>query len=300
MFDLNPSRVEKAIALFGSGDVGPGGYPHSVTISFEAVWADMHMRALVLQQSGLKSTRLRESVDLARLFQYASFRFQELLSRLWYLDSLRRQCEAMGKESPWFSFAGLAIKDFHVDLGSLMDAVAPGVIRASGAVDLSSQKKLPGFADVNGDSQRSATFRLGIGEKLLGLIDSTAAWWRPIKGIRDILAHREHTKVVFGGPTDGVLFQLYDRGLMEPRVVDKRLLWEHGENVADFGLYSAAVMSELLCFLDDLGVALADCLGVKLGVGPRSFHVGDFTYLLGSMRRLLQSLEASGSQPAGT
>jgi len=64
------------------------------------------------------------------------------------------------------------------------------------------------------------------------------------------------------------LFQLYDRGLMEPRVVDKRLCWGHGENVADFGLYSAAVMSELLCFLDDLGVALADCLGIKLGVGP--------------------------------
>jgi hypothetical protein len=77
-------------------------------------------------------------------------------------------------------------------------------------------------------------------------------------------------------------------------------MWEKGTSVADFGLYSAAVMGELLCFLDDLGVALADCLGVKLGVGPGAFYVGDYTYLLGSMRRLLQSLDEPGSQPAAT
>jgi hypothetical protein len=41
------------------------------------------------------------------------------------------------------------------------------------------------------------------------------------------------------------------------------------------------------------GDALADCLGVKLGVGPSAFYVGDYTYLLDSMKRLLQSLEKS-------
>ena len=58
MFDLNPSRIRRAIALFGSGETGPGGYQHRFTISFEVVWADMHMRANALQQASLKPARL--------------------------------------------------------------------------------------------------------------------------------------------------------------------------------------------------------------------------------------------------
>jgi hypothetical protein len=38
---------------------------------------------------------------------------------------------------------------------------------------------------------------------------------------------------------------------------------------------------------------VADCLGVKLGVGPSAFYVGDYAYLLDSMKRLLQYLETS-------
>src|SRR5262249_34830937 len=117
--------------------------------------------------------------------------------------------------------------------------------------------------------------------------------WKPVKGMRDTLAHRAHTKVVFGDPADGVLFQVYDdRTFTKPQILDTRLLRAPGTVVVDFGLYSAAIMGELLAFLDDLGVALGDGLGITLAAEPDSFHVGDFTHLLDPMNRLLRSLEA--------
>lgn len=294
MFDLDPTCMKGALALFSPGILGAR---HSLTMGFESLGLEVETRARVLKQRGLTAANLRDSAQLARLFAYASFRFRELLMRLEFLNWLQRQCQSSGGAySPsWHNFAALAIKDFHVDLGSLMDAVAPVVLQASGA-DVFGEKKLPGFADVraNGGSPRAERFRKSIDTSLLNIIDSTARWWPSVKRVRDELAHREHNKIVFGEANQGIFFQLYTSE-SSPTIVDKRLLWPEAENVADFRLYSAAILGELLAFLEALGVALAASLDLSTTRFAPSVHVGDFTYLLDPMEQLLRSFGQPGT-----
>lgn len=295
MFDLDPTCIRSALALFSPGILGAR---HSLTMGFESLGLEVETRARVLTQRGLTVANLRDSAQLARLFAYSSFRFRELLMRLEFLNWLQRQCSSSGSEIslPWHNFAALAIKDFHVDLGSLMDALAPVVLQASGSFDALGEKKLPGFADVraNGGSERAPRFRQSIDASMLSVIDSTARWWPSVKRVRDELAHREHNKIVFGEANQGIFFQLYTSEF-SPTIVDKRLLWPEAENVADFRLYSAAILSELLAFLEALGAALAASLTFSTARLVPSTHVGDFTYLLEPMEQLLRSFEQPGT-----
>jgi hypothetical protein len=129
-------------------------------------------------------------------------------------------------------------------------------------------------------------FRQQLGQELIDRIDSTERWWPAIKRIRDDLAHREHTKIVFGGAKDGVLFQLYGTALHKPVVVHPKLLWPRGHHVADFRLYSAAVVAELLVFLDEMGKALASALGLDSARLTPTIRGGDFSFLMESMKQL--------------
>jgi hypothetical protein len=127
-------------------------------------------------------------------------------------------------------------------------------------------------------------------DRILEVIDGTDRWWPPVKQVRDILTHREHQKIAFGGAGSGVLFQLYVPGSpgLQPRVIDPHFLWKGGNNVADFRLYSASVVAELLVFLDELGAVLADILGLSIAGHQRSTRVGDFAYLIEPMEQLLR------------
>lgn len=295
MFDPDPTSIRRTLSLFSPGILGAR---HTLTMGFESLGLEVGTRARVLQQSGLTAASLRDSPQLARLFAYASFRFRELLMRLEFLNWLQRQHQSIGNDySPsWHNFAALAIKDFHVDLGSLMDAVAPVVLQASGAFDAAGEKKFPGFADVRatGGSDRALGFRRSIDAGVLNVIDSTTRWWPAIKRVRDDLAHREHEKIVFGEASQGIFFQLYVG--MSPTIVDQRLLWLEAENVVDFRLYSAAVLSELLSFLEALGAALAGCLALSTKRLAPSMHVGDFAYLLDPLEQLLRSYEQAATR----
>jgi hypothetical protein len=108
------------------------------------------------------------------------------------------------------------------------------------------------------------------------IIDSTDRWWPPVKRMRDELAHREHTKIVFGSAEQGVLFQIYISAFA-PVVIHLAVLWKHGQNVADFRIYSAAALSEIFVFLDDLGRGLASQLKMSVDGLTPSMRIADFS-----------------------
>ena len=296
MFELKADALERAIALFGAGNLGA---PHSLTISFGSLGPQVEMRAHAIQQARSTAVLPRDSGRVARLLQYSCFRFRELLMRLQFLNWLQHQCESAEEfYSPWHNFAALTIKDFHIDLGSLMDSIAPAVLQASGAIDIAlEERKFPGFADLLADSgsRRAPGFRESIDSAVLEAIDSTTRWWPSVKLVRDDLAHREHTKIVFGEARQGIFFQLYMPGFA-PKIIDKRLLWPEAANVADFRLYSAAIFGELLTFLEELGTALAATLRLRTKGVPSTIYVGDYSFLLEPMEQLLQAV-ALGERP---
>ena len=78
-----------------------------------------------------------------------------------------------------------------------------------------------------------------------------------------------------------------------PIVLNKALAWNGGHNVADFRVYSAAALGEMLVFLDDIGRALAAHLKIVVESLTPSMRAGDFTYLIEPLERLLKRLGAA-------
>jgi hypothetical protein len=294
MFDPDRDSVARALRLFSAGILGER---HSLKTTFECLGNDLQLRAMLIEQQHAQSQSPECSHErqLARPFTYASFRLTELVLRLEHLNWMQQEfANRTGDDAAqWGNFAALAIKDFHLDLGSLMDAAAPAILQTTGSFDAQREHKLPGFADIqrNG-SPRSHNFRASMAAEILRIIDSTDRLWPAVKRMRDDLAHREHTKIVFRSATQGILFQVYTPAFA-PIVLNKALAWNGGHNVADFRVYSAAALGEMLVFLDDIGRALAAHLKIVVESLTPSMRAGDFTYLIEPLERLLKRLGAA-------
>jgi hypothetical protein len=281
-FAPDAPRVAQALQMFGDGMLGA---PHSFQTTFESLGNELHIRHLVTATSKSPGSI---NAQLARLFSYVSFRLTELFFRLEQLNWMQRQFLTITGDdaAQWHNFAALCIKDFHIDVSAVMDAVAPAILQTGKAYDAAGEHQLPGFADIQrSGSPRAVNFRKQLGQEVIDKIDSAELWWPPIKRIRQDLAHREHTKIVFGSAKDGVLFQLYGPAY-KPIVVHPKLLWSQGNNVADFRMYSAAVVAELLVFLDEMGKTLASALEFNCAKLTPSIRVGDFSFLIEPMKQL--------------
>ena len=289
MFILDKQRIGRARALFVEDRHGE---PHTFVNVFDCLSAEIQTRAIVIRQQDPLPTNLNSTLQIARFFRYASFRFTELILRIEQINWMQREFKTkQGEESVfWNLFAALAIKDFHIDLGSLMDSLAPVVLQATGAFDGQGESKLPGFTDIQKKgSPRAVKFRQSIPDNVLNAIDGTDRWWSAVKQVRNTLTHREHSKIVFSGPNQGILFQIYEPHYA-PIVLDHNLLWQSGKDVADFRLYSAAVFAELLSSLEELGIALTETMNMSVDGLPDSMRTGDFTYLIEPMEQLLATL----------
>jgi hypothetical protein len=256
-------------------------------ISFECLGAELWTRALIARQVGEGFPESQRNADLASAFRYQSLRLSVLLARTWQIEWMKENVSASRKTDSglWTVFAALAIKDFHIDISSVMDSIAPVVIQAKGSIKKKDTKKLPGFPDIQSGTRRS--YREKIPEDILTAIDSSVRWWPTVKRIRDILTHRDHNKIVFGTPADGVLFQIYE-DMHEPKIIEPNFLWPGGKNVVDFELYAAFVIGEVLVLLDKLGKQIAFHLGFEEEGLTKSIRTGNFRGLVRSLDRLLE------------
>ena len=257
---LDPARVRRVLSLFGSS-----GHDFILCTTLEGLGVELgNIAASIGSVPSLNKTlaeKMEKANSLSGSISYVSRRFTELIMRLqeieWKKETLTYDPTRHGFdviEDPtakhWRMFMALAIKDFHVDIGSLMDALAPVVIQAAGELKNKDRNKLPGWADIQCGTQRS--YRATLPANLLGVVDDADGWWTAVKKVRNLLTHQDHEKIIFGHPSDGILFQVYDRE-MAAKIVLPALAYQEQGRVVDFGLYSALVLSEIVTLLDDLG-----------------------------------------------
>ena len=267
---LDPLRVRRALSLFVSSDRACILYT-----SLEGLGVEQgNMSATIGRVPGLNKAilnKVERAKALSGSISYVSRRFSDLLMRLqkigWMKGALAydpAQDAFDPVEDPtaqhWRMFMALAIKDFHIDIGSFMDALAPVVIQGAGDLKAKDRTSLPGWADIQSGTKRS--YRAALPPELLSVVDDAADWWPAVKKVRDLLTHRDHEKIIFGHPADGLLFQVYDRN-MSARISPPAIItYRSRGRVVDFGLYSALVLSELVTLLDDLGRVLGPIVGV--------------------------------------
>jgi hypothetical protein len=254
---MNTEKIEQVLTLLSYNEESNSDILIS---SFECLGVTVQQKSSVIKPKSDKTKTDKYSL-LASLFHYSSFRLTEVIKRLEFIHWTQNQLET-NKESDlnkWSMFAALLIKDFHIDISSLLDSLSPVIIEAVLGLKKKDQKKYPGFADISKDTSR--TYRSKLPKEFVGIIDSCDSWWPYVKKTRDILAHRDHLKVVFGKPSDGILFQVYSTDLRIALLADPSIMWSQGKNVVNFVLYSAHIISEIILFLEQLGAALTIQLG---------------------------------------
>jgi len=267
---LDPSRVRRALSLFGSSE-----HNDILCTTLEGLGAELgNMAASICSVPGLNQSikeKMEQAKSLSGSISYVSRRFTDLLMRLqeieWKKEALAYEPTRDGFDlitdptaNHWRMFMALAIKDFHADIGSLMDALAPVVIQAAGELKDKDRTKLPGWADIQCGTQRS--YRATLPSNLLSVVDNADGWWPAVKKVRNLLTHQDHEKIIFGHPSDGILFQVFDRK-MAAKITLPAITYRKQGHVVDFGLYSALVLSELISLLDDLGRVLGPMVGVN-------------------------------------
>lgn len=251
-------------------------------------FSELHAELIFLAASDtdrLARVSPRLAKELVRLCAYVNFRLGDVETRLRLIEVLRRagkQAEEMA--SP--HFAGLLIKDFHVDLGSLMDSVAAVVIQATGGIGKKDRKKLPGFADIQKESKRSYRSRLPRPFQEC-IDDATKTWWHAVKTSRDALTHREYCRLVARRANGSLLFRIED---FDGSVLSSgEVLGPGVGNVTDLRKYTAVALVYVLDFLNELGNLLSTHLHVPLRKGL-SISTGAFSGVPTTVDEVLRDL----------
>lgn len=285
MIELSRIRLARELFTLGATD------EYDVVVeSFSTLSGELTTRAMIARQPGFKSDAFSQYSAIAEATQYASTRLMDFFARLQLIDWMNHMLSDLPEEESYRRrmYLGMAIKDFHVDVISLLDSLAPALIQTNDQLKSKDKKSLPGWSDIQSDSKRS--YRHNLADDLRQLVDSTNHWLPAVKKVRDVLTHRDHLKLIFGNPGDGILFQVYE-GTHTPRILDPVLLYPQGKNVVDFELYSAYVVAEILALLDDLGERMAAHLNVGLKAAPPTMRMGNYKGLAHAMDRLQQLLK---------
>ena len=274
---FDPSQIQKAKKLIVSTGSG-----YVLQTSFEGLGAEISNRSIALKLMDKNSlnrnwkngTRFQ---TLSDSFRYASKRLTDILIRLQEI-SWKRALLTFDVQPNTFTpqidpivfnysnFLGLSIKDIHVDIVSFMDSLAPVIIQAESNLKPKDRKNTPGWPDIQKNSKRS--YRAKMSGDFCTIIDNCERWLLLVKKIRHLLTHRNHEKIVFGNPKEGLLFQVYNQE-MQAGIVLPEVLYNSRNNVVDFDLYSAFILSEVFVLIDDLGVLIAQ----KVGIAKKSYGV---------------------------
>lgn len=231
-------------------------------------------------------------VDAARLqllidaLQYVSIRLNDFLGRQALIRWLRREIAADPRypEGLWWSYAGLAVKDFHGDTIALLDSTAPVVILLDTDLKQKDQRTLPAFPDVLPSSKR--TYRTLLAPDTAAVVDATDSWWPLVKELRDICAHREHHRLVFNEAKDGFHFQVYSKDLLQPIVNQPEFAVVKAHGIADFLLYSAWVAGEVLYYLDQLAQLIRNRFGIPSSLLYPTIREGSYGELVDNLMTL--------------
>ena len=158
--------------------------------------------------------------------------------------------------SNWFNYASTDIEYWHVSFRSLLDYVALVLLLLAGR-----KAKKPSFRKLHGkctsrDEKEVRGVIAEIGPDSVKLLQS-ANWFDRLRCVRDSIVHRGGHTLVFAGPSDGILFQVY--GGSQHNLVTSEP-WMLNNNVAHFDRYAAHLMSHLIVFLEEFASIAAQRL----------------------------------------
>ena len=246
------------------------------TTKYEELGSQITMKSL---REGDNS---HETLINRRFFNYSTIRLQQLFTRLSFIrwskiEFLKKKGD---EKHVWSIFAPLLIKDFHIDLSSFFDALAPVIIQVTRGLTKGQKQHLPGFYSFFKRNRKR------IPQPILDAMDSTKRWWLPIKYVRDILVHREHINLVFGSPDDGILFQILGID-QKPLILDDCIMWLPNKDIIDFERYSVFILAELFIFLEELGNNLAEINSIDISKEHTGCREGDFSYLIEPLNNIL-------------
>ncbi len=246
-----------------------------LTTSIEGLGTELNNRYLAIRNSQSLRQPIKDYITkihaLSQAINYMSKRFTDLLIRQQEINWMKQELAyetspdvfaqaSDPKAALWRSFMALAIKDFHIDMSSLMDSLAPVIIQAEGKLKSKDQSSLPGWPDIQNGTKRS--YRTNLSDELQAVIDTADTWWVSIKKVRDLLTHRDHDKIIFGNSEDGLLFQVYDPK-RRPQILLPMVIYRKSKNVVDFDLYSAFLFAQVILLLDDLGKIIATKMNIS-------------------------------------
>jgi hypothetical protein len=183
----------------------------------------------------------------------------------------------------WNSYASLDIEEWHTQFRSLLDYVAK-VIR-----ELAERKRQVSdsfttlrerAAGTTGDPQ---DFARKLGDDWLGLLKS-ATWYPQIISIRDETVHRGAQTIVFGEPSEGILFQVLGNGGARLAQEEPNLMFN--KNVVYFDRYAAYFMARLLTWLEQFASIAYSRMGMTESPGCLNRHFG-FDVLVDWIDRVL-------------
>lgn len=184
----------------------------------------------------------------------------------------------------WRKFSSIDVEHMFVQVRSAMDHVAEAL-----KVFLPKGGQLPVSFRKLRDSIEKYDQRLP--PQVTELIKSSE-WFDELRAVRDALVHQGGESIVFGEPSDGILFQVHINSFY--RVVSRRALMLN-EHVVHFDQYAGLMVANLMHFLDRLGVMLHATRPGLASIGSvRSYWLG-FQILEHWMRTALRSLRASAA-----
>lgn len=184
----------------------------------------------------------------------------------------------------WRHYVKMDISQFHVEMRAIMDYVAQIIATVAsepGQMPDSFRKLVQG-----GDK-----YEKRINSSFHHLIEKPS-WFKRLRSVRDNLIHGGHSTIVFGSPSEGLIFQI-SRGLQGDGVSCEPYL-HYNENVLYFDRYAALHLAYLLNFLDDVGRECENFLNLDSSSRGRNYSPG-YEVINRWMTNLIEEIKSTNS-----
>ena len=183
-------------------------------------------------------------------------RLEHILHDLWNLTTIIRHSEwtrGLSEKgtlsSPdWMAYAALDVENFYVQTRSLMDHVAEWLQVAGRRRGITPSS----FDDLVAKTTDART-REALGADVVDLVAGTAAWFKPLREIRDRSVHHGAWTAVIPTPEHGIRFQVYASYPFEKPLVAFR---EANDEFQEFRQVASATVAEIVLLLNDLATAV--------------------------------------------
>ena len=184
----------------------------------------------------------------------------------------------------WNQFTSLDIEHFYIELRSVLDYIAT----ALSGLAIRPKQTPTSFDDLSKwlVGKNSDDHKKKLGTDGVSIVES-ASWYPEIRRIRDSILHYGSNAFVFGGPNDGILFQVFHG--RNKFIIQEPLMWN--ENVVDFQLYASLYFARIFILLGRLGDLICSRVPEVKGLSNARNNYRGIDILADWINRLIKKLE---------